>query len=240
MLPRLNMSPPAVPTDEGFYSAAVPAVPGRPVRTFLPAAYEHHYAYPLVVFFHGHGGNEEQVLRLAPRMSRRNYVCIGLRGPALLGQRADGTPAFGWDPDGAAGSDLEDYVFGAIEQTRRTYHIHSERIFLAGVCEGAAAAYRLGLTYPDRFGGLISLNGAMPRRGLPLLRPADLRGRRAFIGHGIANAVLPEAMARRDFRLLFAAGMDVRFCDYTTTHRLHPDMLRDLDRWIMEALDGEF
>ena len=60
------------------------AVSGLLVRTFLPTGYEPNYAYPLLVFFHGHGGNEEQVLRLSPRLSRRNYICIGLRGPFVL------------------------------------------------------------------------------------------------------------------------------------------------------------
>ena len=50
------------------------------MRTFLPTGYEPKYPYPLLVFFHGQGGNEEQIIRLAPRLSRRNYICIGLRG----------------------------------------------------------------------------------------------------------------------------------------------------------------
>ena len=72
---------------------------GWPLRTFLPAAYEPNYAYPLLVFLHGQGGSEEQVLRLAPRLSRRNYICIALRGPHTV-TRPDGTPGYGWGPDG--------------------------------------------------------------------------------------------------------------------------------------------
>ena len=41
---------------EGFYTSEVQAVDRRPICTFLPTGYEHHYAYPLLVFFHGHGG----------------------------------------------------------------------------------------------------------------------------------------------------------------------------------------
>jgi hypothetical protein len=26
---------------------------------------------------------------------------------------------------------------------------------------------------------------------------------------------------------------------YPTTHRIHPDMLRDINRWIMEHVNGE-
>jgi phospholipase/carboxylesterase len=219
---------------EGFYTSEVHTPRRLPLRTFLPTGYEPNYPYPLLVFFHGHGGCEEQILRLAPRLSRRNYICIGLRGLEPLGRRADGRLGYAWGADGQHDSLLEDYVLRAIEQTRRHYHVHSERIYLAGFREGATLAYRLGLLFPERFGGVISLNGAMPRRGGPLLRLPEVRQLRVLIGHGIANPVVPLSMAERDFRVFYAAGLHVRMHTYPATHRLHPDMLRDVNRWIME------
>jgi phospholipase/carboxylesterase len=211
-----------------------------PVRTFLPTGYEPNYAYPLLVFFHGHGGSEEQVLRLAPRLSRRNYICISLRGPVTCGPRADGRVGYTWGSEGQCDAQVEDYVLRAMEQTRRNYHVHSERIYLAGFCEGATLAYRLGLMFPERVAGIISLNGAMPRRGGPLLRLPAARSLRVLIGHGIANAVVPLALARQDFRLLYTAGLDVRMHSYPATHRLHPDMLRDINRWVIDAISTQF
>src|SRR5881397_2471 len=111
---------------EGFYTSEVHAPRRLPVRTFLPTGYEPRYPYPLLVLFHGRGGNEEQILRLAPRLSRRNYICVGLRGPQALGERSDGRPGFGWGPDTFPDALIEDYVFRAVEQTRRNYHVHSE------------------------------------------------------------------------------------------------------------------
>jgi phospholipase/carboxylesterase len=219
---------------EGFYTSEVHTPRRLPLRTFLPTGYEPNYPYPLLVFFHGHGGCEEQILRLAPRLSRRNYICIGLRGLEPLGRRPDGRLGYTWGSDDRHDTLLEDYVLRAIEQTRRHYHVHSERIYLAGFREGATLAYRLGLLFPERFGGVISLNGAMARRGGPLLRLPEVRQLRVLIGHGIANPVVPLSMAERDFRLFYAAGLQVRMHTYPATHRLHPDMLRDVNRWIME------
>jgi phospholipase/carboxylesterase len=220
---------------EGFYTSEVQTPRRWPIRTFLPTGYEPNYAYPLLVFFHGHGGNEEQILRLAPRLSRRNYISIGLRGTELLGQRDDGQKAYAWETDGRTDALVEDYVLRAVEQTRRNYHVHSERIYLAGICEGATFAYRLGLTFPERFAGIISLNGSLPPRGRPLFRLPAIRQLRVFIGHGIANSVAPLSLARGDFRLLYTAGLDVQMHTYPATHRLHPDMLRDINRWILET-----
>jgi phospholipase/carboxylesterase len=221
---------------EGFYNSEVLNPQPQPVRTFLPTGYEPNYAYPLVVFFHGNGGSEVQILKLAPRLSRRNYVCIGLRGPQALGMSRKGDLRYGWGADCDYTAQLEDYVLRAVEQTRRSYHIHSERIYLAGVCEGAAMAYRLGLLFPEKFAGIVALNGAMTRGG-PLLRLPEVRSLRVFIGHGIANAYLPLSAAKQDHSLLYTAGLDVTLRTYLTNHRLHPDMLRDLDRWMIEGLE---
>jgi phospholipase/carboxylesterase len=238
-MPSTNLFWRSLRPAEGFYTSQVETPEPMPVRTFLPTGYEPNYAYPLLVFFHGHGSSDEQVLHLAPRLSRRNYVCIALRGPHRLPAAKDGRPAYSWGLDGQFDSAAEDYVLSAIEATRRNYHIHSERLFLAGVCEGAALAYRMGLTFPERFAGVISLNGTMGGPGGPLLRLPLVRQLRVFIGHGIANAFVPLATARADFRLLYTAGLAVRVRTYATTHRLHPDMLRDINRWVMDLMNAQ-
>src|SRR5262245_44767668 len=104
---------------EGFYTSEVQAPRRLPVRTFLPTGYEPNYASPLIVYLHGRGGNEEQTLRLAPNPSRRNFICIGLRGPEAVGTRSDGRLGFSWGQDGQCDAAVEDYFFQAVEQTRR-------------------------------------------------------------------------------------------------------------------------
>jgi phospholipase/carboxylesterase len=228
------------PPAEGFYTSDLPTLHAQPVRTFLPTGYEPNYPYPLVVLFHGRGGSDEQVLRLAPRISRRNYICISLRGPESAGVSSEGAPAYSWGADGDHDSFIEEYVLRAVEQTRRCYHIHSERIYLAGIMEGSAPAYRLGLSMPDKFAGVIALTGVMPRPSNgPLFRFPDVRQLRVFIGHGYKNTVIPLESARRDFRLLYGAGVDVELHTYAIGNTVHPYMFRDINRWIMKKVDAE-
>jgi phospholipase/carboxylesterase len=233
-MPFLDLT--AVRPAEGYYTSEVRTPRPLPVRTFLPTGYEPRYPYPLLVFFHGHGGNEEQILRLAPRLSRRNYISIGLRGPVPAPSRREDLDGYSW-----GGSTylphLEDYLVRAVLQTRRNYHVHSERIYLAGFGEGATLAYRLGLQLAGKVAGVISLNGAMPRENRPLLRLPEARELRVFIAHGIANSVVPLSLARADWRLLASAGIPITMHTYPTNHRLHPDMLRDLNRWMIAGLD---
>jgi phospholipase/carboxylesterase len=238
-MPRSTMTWQTPPT-EGFYASELPTMHAQPVRTFLPTGYEPNYPYPLVVLFHGHAGSDEQVLRLAPRISRRNYICISLRGPETAGLTEDGSPGYGWG-DGEHDSFVSEYMLRAVEQTRRCYHVHSERIYLAGFQEGASPAYRLGLAMPDKVAGVASLNGAMPRPtgGAPLFRFPDVRSLRVLIGHGTANAAVPLESARRDFRVLYTAGVDVQMHTYPIGQGLHPHMFRDINRWIMKNVHAE-
>ncbi len=233
----LDLLAPTLRPMEGFSTSHVEMPRPWPVCTFLPIHYEPRYAYPLLVWFHGQGGNEEQMLRLAPRLSRRNFIGISLRAPIGVGPRPHG---LGWSwGDGAHASLVEDYLLRAVEQTRRQHHVHSERIYLAGYGDGASTAFRLALTFPEKLAGVVALNGALPRVDRPLLRLPEVRSLRVFIGHGIANAVVPLSMVRADRRLLYAAGMEVDMHTYPTTHKLHPDMLRDLNRWIIEHCNRE-
>ena len=66
-----------------------------------------------------------------------------------------------------------------------------------------------------------------------------MRQLRVFIGHGTANPVVPLDSARRDFRLLYGAGVDVQFHTYPTGHLTHPHMFRDINRWIMRKVHAE-
>ena len=234
----LDLSSQTFRPEEGFYTSEVREPRPLPVRTFAPVGYEPRYPYPLIVFLHGRGGNEEQILRLAPRVSRRNFVSIGLRGPVSLGPNRKGALGFSWG-DASHLPLIEEYLLSAVRQTRKHYHIHSERIYLAGFSEGATLAYRMGLMFPDKINGIIALNGHMPRADRPLLRLPAVRSLRVFIGHGIANSVVPASMVRADERLLYAAGMEVETHHYPTNHRLHADMLRDVNRWIISKCADE-
>jgi phospholipase/carboxylesterase len=239
-MPRSVLSTLMLPS-EGVYASQLPHLDSLPVRTFLPTGYEANYAYPLIVFFHPHGGSDEQVLRLAPRISRRNCLYLSLRGPVALNSRDDdGLPAYGWGEPGEHDGRLHEYLLKAVEQTRREFHIHSERVYLAGIAEGAGVAYRMALQLPHKFAGVISINGTLPRPAEgPLFRDDEVKDLRVLIAHGAANEVVPLELARRDFLALYGAGADVLLSTYPCTHTVHPNMLRDINRWVIRNVDHD-
>lgn len=222
---------------EGFSTTHLPSAPDRPVRLFLPADYQPKYAYPLVVLFHAEGGDEDAAARLIPGLSRRNYIAACPRGSIPLGPGATGRPGFGW---GEQNSRIDEYLLATVAHTRREFHIHSERIYFVGTGAGAAVAYRLALAMAKDVAGVVALNGQLPLSAKPSpTRLKAMSGLRFFIGHGANNPVIPLATARKASRLLNAAGAEVQLTSYPTTHRLLPDMFRDVNRWIMGAVTTE-
>jgi phospholipase/carboxylesterase len=203
---------------------------------FLPSDYQPKYAYPLVVLLHAGGSDEDSAARPVPQLSRRNYIVACPRGPVALGSSHTGRPAFGWRTDSR-----DDHLIEVVAHARREYHVHSERVYLVGIGEGAAVALRLGLALADCVAGVVALNGRMPEPATrPLLvRLKAVRGLRVFVGHGASNPVVPVATVRKTARLLSTAGADVRFATYPTTHRVSGDMLRDVNRWIMSAVNAD-
>ncbi|MFI5458837.1 MAG: alpha/beta hydrolase [Isosphaerales bacterium] len=228
---------------------------------FIPRQYEPNYAYPLLVMFHARGGDEEQFVRAMPALSWRNYVGLGLRGPEPVTKR-DRLAGFGWgtefeqpehlrargnpsvseaevvrralfnaEPD--AIDRLEEAVFTAILQTRRLLHVHSERIFLVGCGEGAAVAYWLGLRFPERFAGVVAINGWLPVGLRPLGRLKACRELSVLVVHGAWNAKVPLHEARQNVGILRAGGLRVAFQSYPSAHRLTNPMLSDVDTWLM-------
>ncbi len=228
---------------------------------YVPQRYEPNYPYPLLVMFHPRGGDEQQMVRSASAMNWRNYAGLSLRGPEPVSRRGEPV-GFGWGPEFArrdravaapsptAGDAerfrrrmadeptdpidvLEDAVFAAVRKTRQTLHVHSERIFLVGSGEGAAVAYRLGLTYPERFAGVVAINGWLPGHFRPLGRLKACRDLKVLAVHGEWNARARVENARRDVATLRAGGLNVAFQSYPCAHRITSPMLCDVDTWLI-------
>ena len=129
---------------------------------------------------------------------------------------------------------LEEAVFTAILQTRQLLHVHSERIFLVGCGEGAAVAYWLGLSFPERFAGVVAINGWLPV-GLQAARAGSrpVATSRSWSSTAPGTPGSPCTTPARDVATLRAGGLRVAFQSYPSSHRLTNPMLADVDTWLM-------
>lgn len=213
--------------------ASEQANPDRPRTVYLPEHYEAGYAYPLVVWFHGDGATEDELHDVMPRISDRNYIGLALRGETQL------AAGFGWSPNAVTETSLVEDVRSAVTQLRRQYHIHSERIYLAGFGTGATTALQLMLHKPEWFGGVISFSGDMPTPATPLQPLEELKNKRILLTASLSSAATQVGDVVATGRLLYSAGMQVGTRVYQGGEtRPTNKMLRDLNSWLMDDICG--
>lgn len=205
----------------------------RASTVYLPEHYEAGYAYPLIVWFHGDGASENELHRVMPMISDRNYIGVALRG--------DVTSANGcsWSADAANSPELMNDVRLIATALRRQYHIHSERIYLAGFGSGATTAVKLMLNKPEWFGGVISFSGEMPSTDAPMARADELKDKRVLLATNLSASKTGVGDVVAAGRMLYSVGMKVGTRVYQDSATVPTTkMLRDLDSWLMDDICG--
>ena len=197
---------------------------------FTPLHYEADYAYPLLVWLHGAGMNESQLSRIMPMVSMRNYVAVAPCGISTC----DGGVSWPQTPDDIHRS--EQRVFDAVDAAREKYHVDSGRVFLVGMDAGGTMAFRVAVSHPDRFAGVLSICGAFPSDHRPLCRLDGARHLPIFMAVGRDSPKFSPAEACENLKLFHSAGMSVSLRQYPCAHQLTPQMLADVDRWMMEQI----
>lgn len=202
---------------------------------FAPIHYEPRYGYPLIVWLHGAGADERQLLRIMPVVSMRNYVAVSPRG-LCVGAQESGAEILGWPQEPEQIQEAAQRVFDSIEAAQDKYSIAGHRVFLAGFGTGGTMALRLALAYPSRFAGVVSFAGGFPNGQTPLSGLAEARKLPIFLAVCRDSREYAPAAACVDLRLFHTAGISVTLRQYPCAQQLSPLMLRDLDRWIIEQL----
>lgn len=196
----------------------------------LPEGYVPGYAYPLVLWLHQAGEDENEIDFILPQISERNYLGAGVRGNVELPRGYD------WSTSGDGLAEIQRRLAEVIEGMQGTYNVHPDRIFLAGFGKAGSVALELLLARPDLYRGAAALCSSYPRLAHPLLKFRLLHGRQVLLAsaHDSAAGVVAETVAQG--RILYTAGMQVATRVYQSAAGLTPKMLRDLDHWIMSGI----
>jgi phospholipase/carboxylesterase len=209
--------------------------PGLHYSLFAPLHYERNYAYPLVVWLHGPGEDERQLQRIMPLVSMRNYVSVGPRGPRSA---ESGGTGYTWSECESDITAAENSVFECVEVARAKFNVAAYRIFLAGYQSGGTMAFRLGMKCPERFAGVLSIGGPFPTGNSPLAHFNQARQLPLFIAQGRHSQWYPVETTCQELRLFHSAGMHVTLRQYPCGDELNPQMLHDMNVWIMEQVTG--
>jgi len=199
---------------------------------FIPLHYEPGYAYPLVVWLHGEGDDERQLMRVMPLISMRNYLALGLRGT----NSPSGEKGYGWPPSESSVAAAEQRIFDSIDAIRLKYNVARRRVFLAGFGSGGTMAYRVALAHPGRFAGVLSLCGPFPEGTKLLGNLGELRQLPLFLAVGRDSEAYPPEQVCDSLRLFHTAGLSITLRQYPCGQELAPQMLTDVDRWMIEQI----
>lgn len=187
---------------------------------YVPQGYEPNYAYPLIVWLTTVPVPEREFQSRMQRISDRNYLAVAV-------------PINASDEHGDLNTQIRDVVRGM----RVDYHVHTERIFLAGTNEAGTISQELALRFPDQYGGAISLGGEIPRTERLLAAYKELSGLRMLLGWN-QNSESTGSIQRWQ-RILFAAGIDVEALEWEQTGSVPNSVWRPIDRWLMAGIERQ-
>ena len=202
---------------------------------FGPKHYEPNYAYPLIVWLHSSGNDERQLVRVMPTVSLRNYVAVAPRG-FLAEDAASEREVYEWPQTREHIQEAESRIFEAIEAAQEKFHVALDRVFLAGFDSGGTMAFRVAMNSPSRFAGVLSICGAFPSGHTPFSQLTQARRLPVFLAVGRDSLDYPPPEACENLRLFHSAGMSVVLRQYPCAQQLTEQMLRDVDRWIIEQV----
>ena len=98
---------------------------------FGPKHYEANYAYPLLVWLHGPGCDERQLVRIMPTISLRNYVAVAPRG-FLPSNDSPHRSGYSWPQTDDCIEEAAWRISEAVEAAQRKFHVAAHRVFLRG------------------------------------------------------------------------------------------------------------
>ncbi len=200
---------------------------------FLPLHYEKNYSYPLIIWLHDDGASQHQLPDVMFDISIRNYMAVAPRGP-----EKDWGAGYCWPQTSQCVHQSMCSVMAAIDEVRGRFNISNERIYIAGIGNGGTMAFRLGCLQPEVFAGVISLNGRFPEDEAPLSQYRMCRELPVFWAHARKSETFVEADLCEQLRLLHIAGFSLTLRQYPCGDDMMPQVLNDVNVWIMDAING--
>lgn len=206
-----------------------------PVAIFVPERYEERYAYPLIIWFHSDDTDEDQLEDVLSAISPQNYCGLALRG----NQANALTGGYRWSTDCSQFGSVpfRDLLHLTTCRLRRAFHIHSERIFVAGSGSGADTALQVLVQRPEWFAGAILLDPMGRPEALQAERLLGMRGKPVL--QTVSRTTTNDQLARNveSVRLLRSAGASVQIELTDRTVDPGSSEVRFVDHWIMDQLN---
>jgi phospholipase/carboxylesterase len=127
-----------------------------------------------------------------------------------------------------------DAVAKLVEQQKQK-GIPPERIIIAGFSQGGAVAYELGLSYPERFGGVLALSTYFATADTVERSEANADVP-ISVYHGTFDPMVPESLGVRSVETLKEMGYDPSYQTFPMEHSVCLEEIQDIGRFIRRHL----
>ena len=127
-----------------------------------------------------------------------------------------------------------DAVAKLVEQQKHK-GIPPERIIIAGFSQGGAVAYELGLSYPERFGGVLALSTYFATADTVERSEANADVP-ISVYHGTFDPMAPESLGVRSVETLKEMGYDPSYQTFPMEHSVCLEEIQDIGRFIRRHL----
>ncbi len=116
-----------------------------------------------------------------------------------------------------------------IDAWRKSMVLPAEPFSLMGFSQGAALAYVLALTHPDRIHRLAVLSGFLPAGAENALKNKPLAKKSVFVSHGLNDDRIPVQRARDAVELLRASEARVTYCEADIGHKVSKECIQGME-----------
>lgn len=208
---------------------------GSPQTFFVPMHYEANYRYPLIVWLHSNGYNENQINHVMPHVSSRNYVATGVRGTRAadsIGHRFD------WHDSPAAIDSAHEKIMCAIDEAADRYSIHRERVVIAGYRDGGTMAMRIAMREPKAFAAVASFGGSVPAGSAVMANLSTLRKREIPMLWQVAeeSPAYDTGKLKSDITSAMMMKAKVEIRQYKNDDEMNTVALADFNQWVMSRI----
>jgi phospholipase/carboxylesterase len=179
-----------------------------PHRLFVPEHFEPRYDYPLIVWLHSDDSSEWELDVVMEAISLRNYLAIAPRGHRTSPKS---NRLFRWGTQIADLAFAENLVFECVDALIEGLPVHTDRIFLGGIGSAGTVAQWIGLKNPDRFAGVVSMQGVFPKHRCALSGWKAARQLPVLYMQGEPTCGCNDDDVVEAMQLAHAAGLQYRF-----------------------------
>ncbi len=206
----------------------------------LPSDYDSTKTYPLVVGIHGFGDRMSSYVGTAQTLVPDGAIGLYPESAYPLPPMEEGEN-FGWtwwfwsdttEPRFVSNDVTLDqtvrWIAEAIRKVEKDYPVDPSKVFLFGFSQGGFLTYKVGLTYPELFRGLLPAGGWIDADSLhPLTLPEAALKLPVRILHGAYDNVVEYTSAQAAYDTLKERELRVELMSYPVKHQLTNEEFED-------------